>query len=326
VTSWIDALRVRGGPLTNAASMFAATLGVELDPPSGAYGLRALAHAIERHLHATPDEDEDRMFVELAGSYLALLLCDAVGVAEHATQRGQHGLRFGHDGFFDPFAAIERVCEADDVRSCLAHEVALAEAQARGQAQRAARDVSWKLVRPRVLPRLIGPRFYDTLGKGESDLPLCTEPLAGDVRVAFIVRERGRARYVRRDEAARWNEKPDELQRAALRNLARCSAQARILRFDGEQGSLVVARTGDGLDSSRLLLPGLHDVLAAELGTPFAAAVPHRDALFACSLREPSTVQALRERAQLEAERAPHAISAALFVVGPGARLMELGE
>jgi hypothetical protein len=326
VTSWIDALRVRGGPLTNAASMFAATMGVELDPPSGAHGLRALAQAIERHLHATPDEDEDRMFVELAGSYLALLLCDAVGAAEHTTQRGQHGLRFGQTGFFDPFAAIERICEADDVRSCLAHEVALAEAQARGNAQREARDMDWKLVRPRVLPRLIGPRFYDRLGKDESEVPLCIEPLAGDVRIAFIVREQGRARYVRRDEAARWNEKPHELQRAALRNLARCSTQARLLRFDGEHGSLVVARTGDGLDSSRLLLPGLHDLLAAELGTPFAAAVPHRDALFACSLREAATVEALRARAQLEAERAPHAISAGLFAVGPGASLMALGD
>jgi len=60
--------------------------------------------------------------------------------------------------------------------------------------------------------------------------------------------------------------------------------------------------------------------------TDQAAAVPHRDALFACSLREPDTLRALRERAQLEAERAPHAISAALFEVGPGASLMALGD
>jgi hypothetical protein len=325
VTSWIDALHARGGPLTNAASMFAASLGVEVDPPNGPHGLRALARAIEHHLREDEDEDGDRMFVELAGSYLALLLCEALAAAEHATERGQHGLRLGAAGFYDPFAAIERVCEADDVRSSLALEVALAEAQARGGGQtQPAHDAGWALVRARVLPRLIGPRFYDTLGKAERELPLCTQPLAGDVRIAFIVREHGRARYVRGDEAARWDVPTSEIACAAVSNLARCSAQAKLMRFDGEHGSLVVARTGDGLDSSRLLLPGLHDLLAAELGSPFAAAVPHRDALFACSLRDPPALQALRERTAFEAARAPHAISAALFAVGPGARLLPL--
>ena len=130
------------------------------------------------------------------------------------------------------------------------------------------------------------------------------QPLAGDVRIAFIVREPGRARYVRSDEAARWNEQPHELRapacatsRAAARRRGCCASTA-------SKVSLVVARTGDGLDSSRLLLPGLHDLLAAELGTPFAAAVPHRDALFACSLREPATLRALRERAR---SKKPHA-------------------
>ena len=167
-------------------------------------------------------------------------------------------------------------------------------------------------------------RFYETLGKTERELPLCAEPLVGELRVAFIVREPGRARYVRSDEAERWNTQAPDLRRAGIRNLARCSSEARLLRFDAADGALVVARTGDGLDASRLLLPGLHDVLAAELGTPFAAAVPHRDALFACSLQHPSALRALRDRAIEEAARAPHAYHVELFEVGPNGSLATL--
>jgi hypothetical protein len=332
VANWIESLRLRCGPLTDAASVFAAMLGVEGDPPHGPLGLLLLARAVERHLSDDPqaellsEPDDDRMFVELGGSYLALLLSHELTCAQHAQIGGQHGIHLGKGGFYDPFAALERVLAADDVRAALAHEVALAEARVRPSehAAPAQPDASWKMFRTRILPRLIGPRFYETLGKSERELPVCAEPLVGDLRVAFIVREPGRARYVRSDEAERWNAPPPELRRAGVRNLARCSAEARLLRFDAADGALVVARTGDGLDASRLLLPGLHDVLAAELGSPFAAAVPHRDALFACSLTHPSALSALRARAIEEAARAPHAITAGLFAVGPYGSLTSL--
>jgi uncharacterized protein YtpQ (UPF0354 family) len=85
-----------------------------------------------------------------------------------------------------------------------------------------------------------------------------------------------------------------------------------------------MARTGDGLDSSRLLLPALRALIAAELGSPFAAAVPHRDALLACSLAPGGGVDALRIRARNEAERARHAISGQLFVVREAGELVAL--
>jgi len=106
-----------------------------------------------------------------------------------------------------------------------------------------------------------------------------------------------------------------------VRNLARASAGARLLRCDDDNGVLVVAKTGDGLDSSRILLPGLHDVLAPELGSPFAVAVPHRDALFACAISSPRALGELRERAAREAERAAQSITPELFAIGPSGRL-----
>lgn len=311
---------VRCGPLAQAARVFSATLGGGREGPCGPAGLMALARAVERHLdRSDSDEEADRLFVELAGGYLAVLLCESLGEGHHAVRDGKHGLVLESGAFFDPFAVITRLLRAEHVRRALAQEVARVEMRARSKPQPQAAD---SLLRAQILPRLVGPAFSAFLDSRAHNARVHLVPLLGEVRLAFIVREGRGARYVREDELERVN--AAHLRRAALENLARKSEHARLIRCDSDQGVLVVAKTGDGLDSSRLLLPGLHDVLAPELGSPFAAAVPHRDALFACSLASDSAVQDLRERASHEAGRAAHRITPQLFGVGPAGALRAL--
>lgn len=320
MASWIDQLRSRCGPLTDAASLFTASLGVEDDPPFGAAGLLALARGVERHQDhsAHCDGEHERLFVELAGAYLGVLLCGALPEARHASRDGRHGLLFGGHRFFDPFEVIERMLEADDVGTCLAEQVARAEEAAGGV------EESWADVQSRLLPRLVGPRFLAEVNRRAGTQPLFALPLVSGVHVMFLMGEQQRRRYVDRRELARWGQPPMRVLQRALANLAGKSKDARLLRFDADQAGVVVARTGDGLDSSRLLLPGLHEVLAPELGSPFAAAVPHRDALFACSLRCPTSLRLLRDRASAEAASAAHPITPELLSVGPLGRLSPL--
>src|SRR5689334_2116713 len=105
--------------------MFAAQLGVENDPPRGVEGLLAVSRALSSI--DGQREDDERMLVELAGSYLAVVLCDSLGSGRHASRKGQHRLDLGA-AFFDPFSAVERALGADDTARTLAHEVARAEA------------------------------------------------------------------------------------------------------------------------------------------------------------------------------------------------------
>jgi hypothetical protein len=319
MASWIDDLRSRCGPLSDAASLFAVDLGVEGDPPAGAAGLMALARRVERHVDGVESEDDERLFIELAGAYLSLLLCDALPHGRHVSRGGRHGIALGRAGFFDPFAAIERLLEADDVRSCLLQQVSLAEREARGAAGDA-----WSRARDRVLPRLVGTGFLAEVGRRTGQQPLYARPLAGEVSVVLMLCEDRRRRYVDARELQDWGEDPDRVLQAALANLATRSGAARLLRVDADQGTLIVARTGDGLDSSRLLLPGVHALLSAELGAPFVAAVPHRDALFACAAHDPASVALLRERAAHEATRATRAISADLLCVTASGALLPL--
>jgi hypothetical protein len=62
-------------------------------------------------------------------------------------------------------------------------------------------------------------------------------------------------------------------------------------------------------------------VLGPELGEAFAVAVPHRDALLACPLDSPRSLESLRAAAAREHARASHAISAAPLRVSRGAPL-----
>jgi hypothetical protein len=183
----------------------------------------------------------------------------------------------------------------------------------------------FELAAERLVPRLVGPGFLAQLPRGQRPERVYVEPLAGELGMALLLRYEHGARFIRRDEVAAWPASPEAVQTLAINNLARLSERARFVRADLELGPLVLARTGDGLDSARLLLPGLCEVLAPELGTPFLAAVPHRDALFACPLGHAALTVQVQARVREESSRASHAITQQLYVVSPDAPLRVAG-
>jgi hypothetical protein len=160
----------------------------------------------------------------------------------------------------------------------------------------------------RLLPRVVGPRFALEGG-------LFAQPLPHGMRLCLVLAYDGRARFVRAEELARWGLDADEAMRLAIEHLALRSSRARFGRIETIDGPVVFARTGDGLDSARLVLPGLVDVLGPELGEPFVAAVPHRDALLACRVDAPRSLEAMMERVVDDHARAPHRISDKPFLV-----------
>jgi hypothetical protein len=177
--------------------------------------------------------------------------------------------------------------------------------------------LGWEEARARLLPRLVGARFFDELGArlgGRGRLH--GRPLGHGVQVALALAYPGRSRYVRAEELERWSVDPAEAEALAVARLAARSEAARFAAITTSAGPLVFARSGDGLDAARLLLPGLAGVLASALEGPLLAAVPHRDALFACG-GGPAVREALRARASDDYARAPHAISDRLFEVHP---------
>ena len=360
---------------------FATAHGLESDPPRGVSGLRALSTLIARARDVDADEQP---FVEGAGAYLGLLLLDHWPAATHAANAGEHRLRLGTYGFFDPFAAISTALDAGDARRALLDAIRVAEAEAAGtgptarvvsavlsklvtlpnrdalrvlghfdrtlwleiDGQRAEIDLTriidvtcgepnsvldhavarlcaslsyepapvlgWEAARDQLFPRLVGRNFVASLPHPD-DLVLL--PLGSEVWMTLVLRYRERARYVRQLEVDTWSKDGAAPQAQALHNLAQSCKRARFLQHETTHGPLVIAESRDGFDASRLLLPGLHDVLAPVLGSPFVAAVPHRDTLLACALGSHALIDELSSRAHAAWQRAPHAIADALWLV-----------
>jgi Protein of unknown function (DUF1444) len=169
-------------------------------------------------------------------------------------------------------------------------------------------------VRARLFPRVTSRHSLDELS-ARASAKLAGHALAGELVTAIVVEEGGRARYVREDELTGWRISVAEALALATDNLARASARTRVLREDTADGPIFMLRSGDGRDSARLLLPELRAPLEAQVGSVAAVAVPHRDVLLACDARSEALLRQLRARTEADAARAPHRVSAELYVL-----------
>jgi hypothetical protein len=162
--------------------------------------------------------------------------------------------------------------------------------------------------RQRLMPRLLRSDALRDLATSGKSL-LANAPLCAELSIALLLEYEGRARYVRERELAEWGLSWAEAFEQAWRNLARCSKAARIGREETPHGPLFLARTGDGRDSARVVLPALHAELRARVQAEVALALPHRDTFMACAADNAELVALLRHRAEQDASRAPHRLS-----------------
>lgn len=370
---WIDRVAQQAGPLTSVAQRFARAHGLGLDS-SAEDALVGLARTIERF-----ETDDERAIVEGAGALFGVILI-AHFDGRHRSRGPKHRCQLGSVAphiTFDPFAAIERVIDADNVRRELAHQVELAETEVRHEGpvsrvitelgaqlqlaglphrisdvfdttawlgpdievdlgrvieathegvsvQRAVRRIveslsnaatqdalPWSDARERILPRIVNASFLSTLPDGGKRL--CSEEIGPDIYATLALSYERRARYVRMTEIDRWGITTAAAKREALKRLAERSSDTRLGRIDTSSGSMVVAKTGDGLDSARVLLPGMFDLLRDELGSGFLIALPHRDTLIACAGEPQQLLVTVQQHAERESMRAPHAISDQLW-------------
>jgi uncharacterized protein YtpQ (UPF0354 family) len=78
--------------------------------------------------------------------------------------------------------------------------------------------------------------------------------------------------------------------------------------------NLVLFQQMDGYDSSRILLPTLHDRLREHLGSPFAVAIPNRDILI-CFRSDPEMIQRLTRQIADDYQQMPHQVTDQLFLI-----------
>jgi Protein of unknown function (DUF1444) len=124
--------------------------------------------------------------------------------------------------------------------------------------------------------------------------------------------------YLTQDRLDAWKVSIDDLHEVALANLIQRSQTlgAHAAQDTDEKIYLIVFQTMDGYDSSRILLPNLHDKLCEHLGSPFAAAIPNRDILL-CFRNDPETTDKLIPQIQTDFTQMPHQVSDKILLVTP---------
>jgi uncharacterized protein YtpQ (UPF0354 family) len=172
--------------------------------------------------------------------------------------------------------------------------------------------------RERLFPRLCRADLLSELSS-QGRTALWSHPLHGELTVALQLENEGRARYVRVSEVESLGLSAHEVLALALANLEQKSQRFRLVSSETAHGPIYVARTGDGRDSARLLLPTMHRALLAKLGSEACIGIPHRDTFFACAADNHALVRELCARTEHDAARAPHRLSAGAFrLTGPG--------
>jgi uncharacterized protein YtpQ (UPF0354 family) len=174
--------------------------------------------------------------------------------------------------------------------------------------------IPWDEAKTCLVPRIVASTFAPPSGSLDA---LATTSWIGGLRIALLLSFEGRSRFVRRNELDKWGVSFDDALRAALVVLAARSAGARWVHTETPDGTLVIAKSGDGLDAARVLLPAVYDVLSAALGRDVLIGLPHRDTLYACAGGSEDLERTLRAKVADDSARAPHRISEALFALGP---------
>jgi len=169
----------------------------------------------------------------------------------------------------------------------------------------------YEQVKDRIMPMIVTERAAATQGQY-----MVTQPLVGNVVVAYAVDQDQTIAYISRKQFDAWNITPDDLHETAINNLVNRSQEIGAHAAQDDEGkiNLILFQTRDGYDAARILLPTLHERLREHLGSPFAAAIPNRDILL-CFRNDDETADRIGQQVATDNQQMPHPISDQLFLI-----------
>ncbi|HEY7118748.1 MAG TPA: DUF1444 family protein [Tepidisphaeraceae bacterium] len=174
-------------------------------------------------------------------------------------------------------------------------------------------DGPFESLKERIMPMILPAQFCD-----EAYETVVSQPLIEGLRVAYAIDSDRTISYIARKLFDEWRISMDDLHDRAIENLVTRSEEMHANVAQDEEGNitLIILSQRDGYDSARILLPTLHDRLSEHLGSPFVAAIPHRDILL-CFRNEGETVQRLTPQISEDYSKMPHQVTDQLLLVTP---------
>lgn len=182
------------------------------------------------------------------------------------------------------------------------------------------KNATWKEARPRLLPVIRAPMFSG-LPDAEAKLePFCRE-LVPCLREHLVIDHPESMAYVRAEDVKNWGLTQEELFDTAYENLRPLAGEG-VELYEEQPSPIWCVDSGDGYESSRLLLPGFLAAFAGKVeGRPIAV-VPDRSMLFIGGDAHPRTVIRLCELAEREYAASTRNVSCGVYAVDGEGKLV----
>jgi uncharacterized protein YtpQ (UPF0354 family) len=258
----------------------------------------------------TPDTKLEQFAAALSerlAATSALELCERSGTQLHLRAAG-HELKLDLKPFYESYAGQPDPVAA--VAETLLHTLYnYDEARTRH---------SFAELRERILPMLKPLRLLATVR--ERKLPMLVyRPFLADLMITYVVGEPSSLAYLNEQHLERWGVAEHELYATALDNLRRRTEAHGSYTVTGEGATrLIIFKSQDGFDATRLLLPTLLERWQAELPGQLVIGIPDRDFLIIFSDADREVLANVAHQIQLDAAQREHGLTDQLFTLEAG--------
>lgn len=175
------------------------------------------------------------------------------------------------------------------------------------------RNAPYAELADRIMPVLVTDEYFKAAGEAAIG-----QQIVEGLHVAYVIDGDRTVTHVPVAQFKKWKIDLDDVHSKAIENLVGKSQTLAADAAQDENGTvnLILFQLGDSYDSSRLLLPTLHDRLRGHLGSPFLAAIPNRDILI-CIRNDSSILDSVKVQIAQDFRTMPRQITEKLFLVTP---------
>lgn len=172
--------------------------------------------------------------------------------------------------------------------------------------------MSFDFAKPRIMPRIQPESIFEHLSREQ----VAHVPWVNDTVVVFVTDLPHMTVSITTEQLVRWKVSVDAVEEIARENLDNYAPELEIQLVESKEGGrAAILGQHDGYDAARLMLGGLYQRLAPQLGGDFYVAVPARDMFVAFSRGPEPFVRRLHERVDADYRRLPYPICPDFFFV-----------
>jgi uncharacterized protein YtpQ (UPF0354 family) len=173
-------------------------------------------------------------------------------------------------------------------------------------------SMSLDFAKSRIMPRIQPETIFNHLSRDQ----VAHVPFVNDTVVVFVTDLPHMTVSITVEQLVRWKLAIEDVEQIARANLDEYAPELEVQLVESKEGGkAAILSQHDGYDAARLLLSGLYDRLAPQLGGNFYVATPARDMFVAFSQGPDAFLKRLHERVDHDFRRLPYPITNDFYFV-----------